>query len=102
MLLASDMNRIHSFLELNSLDIEQIYFSSSQTSLPSLDARIREYSDLIAIPAGIPSLPRLRISADILFSVDMSFLLVSRSFQSELLQYNFLHLDHAAFGFCQG
>ncbi|KAK8540196.1 hypothetical protein V6N12_046487 [Hibiscus sabdariffa] len=30
------------------------------------------------------------------------FLLISRSFQSELLQYNFLHLDPAAFGFYQG
>ncbi|KAK8665904.1 hypothetical protein V6N13_006061 [Hibiscus sabdariffa] len=55
-----------------------------------------EYFNSIVIPAGIPSLPRPRISAD------MSFLLVSRSFQSELLQYNFLHLDPAAFGFCQG
>ncbi|KAK8556297.1 hypothetical protein V6N12_002705 [Hibiscus sabdariffa] len=35
-------------------------------------------------------------------SRQMSFLLLSRSFQSELLQYNFLHLDPAAFGFCQG
>ncbi|KAK8640393.1 hypothetical protein V6N13_008147 [Hibiscus sabdariffa] len=43
-----------------------------------------------------------RISTDILFSAEMSFLLVSRSFKSELLQYNFLHLDPAAFGFCQG
>ncbi|KAK8656619.1 hypothetical protein V6N13_098564 [Hibiscus sabdariffa] len=62
----------------------------------------REYSDSIVIPVEIPSLPRPRISADILFSAEMSFLLVSRSFQSELLQYNFLHLDPAAFGFCQG
>ncbi|KAK8666179.1 hypothetical protein V6N13_006331 [Hibiscus sabdariffa] len=29
------------------------------------------------------------------------FLLISRSFPSELLQYNFLHQDPAAFGFCQ-
>ncbi|KAK8641000.1 hypothetical protein V6N13_008751 [Hibiscus sabdariffa] len=61
-----------------------------------------EYSDSIVIPVEIPSLPQPRISADILFSAEMSFLLVSRSFQSELLQYNFLHLDPAAFGFCQG
>ncbi|KAK8636821.1 hypothetical protein V6N13_064258 [Hibiscus sabdariffa] len=62
----------------------------------------REYSDSIVIPVEIPFLPRPRISADIRFSADMSFLLLSRSFQSELLQYNFLHLDPAAFGFCQG
>ncbi|KAK8600604.1 hypothetical protein V6N12_050457 [Hibiscus sabdariffa] len=35
-------------------------------------------------------------------SRQMSFLLISRSFHSELLQYNFLPLDPAAFGFCQG
>ncbi|KAK8680873.1 hypothetical protein V6N13_109811 [Hibiscus sabdariffa] len=29
------------------------------------------------------------------------FLLISRSFPSELLQYNFVHLDPVAFGFCQ-
>ncbi|KAK9044506.1 hypothetical protein V6N11_058406 [Hibiscus sabdariffa] len=61
-----------------------------------------EYSDSIVSPVEFPFLPQLRISADILFSADMSFLLFSRSFQSELLQYNFLHLDPAAFGFCQG
>ncbi|KAK8652059.1 hypothetical protein V6N13_061083 [Hibiscus sabdariffa] len=61
-----------------------------------------KYSDPIAIPVEIPFLPRPRISADIRFLADMSFLLLSRSFQSELLQYNFLHLDPAAFGFCQG
>ncbi|KAK8597321.1 hypothetical protein V6N12_065792 [Hibiscus sabdariffa] len=61
-----------------------------------------EYSDPIVIPVEFPSLPRPRISADIFFSAEMSFLLVSRSFQSELLQYNFLHQDPAAFGFCQG
>ncbi|KAK8547623.1 hypothetical protein V6N12_031757 [Hibiscus sabdariffa] len=61
-----------------------------------------EYSDLIVSPVEFPFLPRPRISADVRFSADMSFLLVSRSFQSELLQYNFLHLDPAAFGFCQG
>ncbi|KAK8578874.1 hypothetical protein V6N12_069218 [Hibiscus sabdariffa] len=35
-------------------------------------------------------------------SRQMSFLLISRSFLSELLQYNFLPLGPAAFGFCQG
>ncbi|KAK8593452.1 hypothetical protein V6N12_045533 [Hibiscus sabdariffa] len=62
----------------------------------------REYSDSIVIPVEIPFLPRPRISTDTLSSAEMSFLLVSRSFQSELLLYNFLHLDPAAFGFCQG
>ncbi|KAK8568240.1 hypothetical protein V6N12_006796 [Hibiscus sabdariffa] len=35
-------------------------------------------------------------------SRQMSFLLISRSFHSELLQYNFLPLGPAAFEFCQG
>ncbi|KAK8569230.1 hypothetical protein V6N12_007762 [Hibiscus sabdariffa] len=35
-------------------------------------------------------------------SRQMSFLLISRSFHSELLQYNFLPLVPAAFEFCQG
>ncbi|KAK8540238.1 hypothetical protein V6N12_046526 [Hibiscus sabdariffa] len=55
-----------------------------------------EYSDPIVIPAGIS----FSASAENLGRY--SFLLISRSFQSELLQYNFLHLDPAAFGFCQG
>ncbi|KAK8619644.1 hypothetical protein V6N13_135926 [Hibiscus sabdariffa] len=76
---------------------------SPLTLSPSLRLMARgEYSDSIVIPVEIPFLPRPRISADIRFSAEMSFLLVSRSFQSELLQYNFLHLDPAAFGFCQG
>ncbi|KAK8624429.1 hypothetical protein V6N13_065774 [Hibiscus sabdariffa] len=76
-------------------------FSSNSLYPLRLMAR-GEYSDSIVIPVEIPSLPRPRISADILFSAEMFFLLVSRSFKSELLQYNFLHLDPAAFGFCQG
>ncbi|KAK8569227.1 hypothetical protein V6N12_007759 [Hibiscus sabdariffa] len=81
---------------LNKSNFIKAELLSAETCTP------REYSDSIVIPVEIPSLPRPRISADILFSAEMSFLLVSRSFQSELLQYNFLHLDPAAFGFYQG
>ncbi|KAK8564640.1 hypothetical protein V6N12_058223 [Hibiscus sabdariffa] len=81
---------------LNKSNFIKAELLSAETCTP------REYSDSIVIPVEIPSLPRPRISADILFSVEMSFLLVSKSFKSELLQYNILHLDPTAFGFCQG
>ncbi|KAK8667626.1 hypothetical protein V6N13_007774 [Hibiscus sabdariffa] len=42
-----------------------------------------------------------RESRQMSVSRQMSFLLISRSFHSELLQYNFLPLDSAAFGFCR-
>ncbi|KAK8619608.1 hypothetical protein V6N13_135890 [Hibiscus sabdariffa] len=54
-----------------------------------------EYSDPIALPVDIPFCLG-RESRRIIF------LLISRSLQSKLLQYNFRHLDPAAFGFCQG
>ncbi|KAK8705426.1 hypothetical protein V6N13_049029 [Hibiscus sabdariffa] len=43
-----------------------------------------------------------RESRQMSVSRQMSFLLISRSFHSELLQYNFLPLGHADFGFWQG
>ncbi|KAK8686112.1 hypothetical protein V6N13_125139 [Hibiscus sabdariffa] len=43
-----------------------------------------------------------RESRQMSVSRQMSFLLISRSFHSELLQYNFLPLGPAAFGFYQG
>ncbi|KAK8563290.1 hypothetical protein V6N12_035440 [Hibiscus sabdariffa] len=43
-----------------------------------------------------------RESRQMSVSRQMSFLLISRSFHSELLQYNSLHLGPAAFEFCQG
>ncbi|KAK8636592.1 hypothetical protein V6N13_124337 [Hibiscus sabdariffa] len=43
-----------------------------------------------------------RESRQMSVSRQMSFLLISRSFHLELLQYNFLPLVPAAFGFCQG
>ncbi|KAK8619598.1 hypothetical protein V6N13_135880 [Hibiscus sabdariffa] len=48
----------------------------------------RDYSDPIVGLIEFPFLPRPRISADVRFSADV-VLLISGSFHSELLQYNF-------------
>ncbi|KAK8569231.1 hypothetical protein V6N12_007763 [Hibiscus sabdariffa] len=56
---------------LNKSNFIKAELLSAETCTP------REYSDSIVIPVEIPSLPRPRISADILFSAEMSFLLVS-------------------------
>ncbi|KAK8562376.1 hypothetical protein V6N12_010459 [Hibiscus sabdariffa] len=90
-----EYNIDYNLRSLNKSNFIRTELLSAETCTP------RDYSDPIASPVEFLFCLG-RESRQMSVSRQMSFLLISRSFHSELLQYNFLPLGPAAFGFCQG